>query len=212
MGCIARLGCLILLAILCVVGWYTRGLWLPERFRASAPTAAATWQPISPEGAERARSAMAKLSQKRGPVYQTASAGDVASLALSEAAVRTNGVADSVAAKIVGDRMYMRANANMVELKDKLGPLGGMVNDREHVEMSGNFLVVRPGLGAFVVQGARVGAVTIPEGMIPRIVQQIVRTQRPEGLPPNALPLQLPSYIGDIRIANGRVNLYKNVQ
>ena len=212
MGCLARLGCLILLVILCIVGWFTRGLWLPERFRSSAPMAEATWQPISTQGAERARSAMTKLSQKRGPVFQTVSAGDVASLALSEAAVNTNGVADSIAAKIVGDRMYMRANADMAQLKGKLGPLGGMVKDREHVEMSGNFLVVKPGLGAFVVQGARVGSVTIPEGMIPRVVDQVVRTQRPEGLPANALPLPLPSYVGDIRIANGRVNLYKNVQ
>ena len=212
MGCLARLGCLILLAILAVVGWFTRSMWLPERFRTSAPAAEATWQPISPAGAERARTAMTKLSQKRGPVYQTVSAGDIASLALSEAAVNTNGVADSIAAKIVGDRMYMRADADMAQLKGKLGPLGGMVKEREHVEMSGSFLVVKPGLGAFVVQGARIGEVTIPEGMIPRVVQQIVRTQRPEGLQPNALPLPLPSYVGDIRIANGRVNLYKSVQ
>jgi len=201
-----------MLAVLAVVGWFTRSMWLPERFRTSAPTAEATWQPISAAGAERARTAMTKLSQKRGPVVQTVSAGDVASLALSEAAVNTNGVADSLAAKVVGDRMYMQANANMAPLKGKLGPLGSMLKAREHVELSGNFLVVKPGLGAFVVHGARVGEVTIPEGMIPRVVDQVVRTQRPQGLPPNALPLPLPRYIGDIRIANGRVNLYKNTQ
>ena len=212
MGCLARLGCLIMLAILAVVGWFTRSMWLPERYRTSAPTAEATWQPISAAGAERARTAMTKLKQKRGPVFQTVSAGDVASLALSEAAVNTNGVADSLAAKIVGDRMYMQANANMAQLKGKLGPLGSMLQSREHVELSGNFLVVKPGMGAFVVHSARVGEVTIPEGMIPRVVDQVVRTQRPQGLPPNALPLPLPSYIGDIRIANGRVNLYKNTQ
>jgi hypothetical protein len=212
MGCLARLGCLMMLAILAVVGWFTRSAWLPERFRTSAPMAEATWQPVSAKGAERARAAMTKLSKARGPVYQTVSAGDVASLALSEAAVNTNGVADSLAAKIVGDRMYMQANANMAPLKGKLGPLGGMLQDREHVELSGSFLVVKPGMGAFVVKSARVGEVTIPEGMIPRVVDQVVRTQRPAGLPANALPLPLPSYIGDIRIANGRVNVYKNTQ
>ena len=212
MGCLARLGCLIMLAILAVVGWFTRSMWLPERFRTSAPMAEATWQPISTAGANRARTAMTKLSKPRGPVYQTVSAGDVASLALSEAAVNTNGVADSLAAKIVGDRMYMQANANMAPVKGKLGPLGSMLKNREHVELSGKFLVVKPGMGAFVVHSARVGDVTIPEGMIPRVVDQVVRTQRPQGLPPNALPLPLPSYIGDIRIANGRVNLYKNTQ
>jgi hypothetical protein len=38
------------------------------------------------------------------------------------------------------------------------------------------------------------------------------RGTRPVGVDTDALPLPLPSYIGDIRMANGKVTLYKNVQ
>jgi hypothetical protein len=35
---------------------------------------------------------------------------------------------------------------------------------------------------------------------------------RPAGIDDDALPLPLPAYIGDIRVANGKVTLYKNVR
>src|SRR6185436_3563618 len=106
MGCIARLGCLVILAILCVVGWFTRDRWLPERFRAHTVSAAANgWEPVTQAGADRTRLALERLSQPRGPVFQTLSAGDVASLAFSELGKRVSGAADSVVARIDADRM-----------------------------------------------------------------------------------------------------------
>src|SRR5678816_851916 len=78
MGCIARLGCLFLLAIAAIGGWYTRDLWLPEKYRShAAVTANATWQPISQDGADRTRAALDKLSQPRGQVFQTLTASAV---------------------------------------------------------------------------------------------------------------------------------------
>lgn len=213
MGCIARLGCLFVLAILCVAGWFTRDRWLPERFRTTpARTAAAAWQPVTQGGADRTKAALAKLSEPRGPVFQNLSAGDVASFAFVEVGKRVGGSADSVAARIDGDRMAMRASVRLAELKGKLGPLGGMLADRETVEMSGTVQMIKPGLAALSVETAKVGKISLPQGMIPRLVQEIDRGRRPEGLPDNALPLQVPAHIGDIRIANGKVTLYKNVQ
>ena len=212
MGCIARLGCLVVLAILGVAAWFTRNTWLPEEYRTRAP-APATWQPATNAGAERARGALTKLSQPRGPVFQTLSAGDVAALAISEMSPAVARAADSVSARIDGDRMTMRANLKLDQLKGKLGPLAGMLNDRETVEMSGTFVVVKPGVGGFVVQSAKIGRMAVPQAMIPRLVQEIDGgVRRADGLPENALRLPLPSYVGDIRVANGRVTLYKNVQ
>ena len=72
MGCIARLGCLAVLAIAAVVGWFTRDLWLPERYRSHAAVASNTaWKPLTNDGAERTRVALDKLSQPRGQVFQT---------------------------------------------------------------------------------------------------------------------------------------------
>ena len=211
MGCIARLGCLVVLAILCVAAWFTRNTWLPEKYRSQA-AAPATWQAASPAGAERASSALTKLSQPRGPVFQNLSAGDVASLALREMSPTVARATDSVSARIDGDRMTMRASLRLDQLKGKLGPLAGMLNDRETVEMSGGFVVIKPGVAGFVVQSARVGRVNLPQGMIPRLVQEINGGVPADGLPENALRLPVPSYVGDIRVANGRVTLYKNVQ
>lgn len=212
MGCLFRLGCLVLLVILGVIGWFTRDLWLPEQFRSPAAKAAASgWQPATPAGARRARNALEKLSQPKGPVFQTVSAGDIASLAMSGAR-GYDGVVDSVAAKIEGPRLTMRARVQLSELKGSLGSLASMLGERETVELSGGFHVIRAGLGSFDVASARVGRIAVPQAMIPALVRQIDRSRRPEGLPPNSVPLPIPSYVGDIRIADGRVHLYKNTK
>ena len=213
MGCLARLGCLIVLVVLCIAGWFTRDLWLPERFRSSAAKAAASgWQPATPAGATRARNALDKLSQPNGPVFQTVSAGDVASLAVSGAGRAFGETVDSVAAKVEGNQLTMRARVQTADLKGKLGPLASMFGEHEMVELSGTFYVVRSGLGAFHVSSARVGRLTVPQAMIPTLVKEIDGARRPEAMPANAVPLPIPGYVGDFRIANGKVNLYKNVK
>jgi hypothetical protein len=212
MGCIARLGCLILLVLLACIGWFTRNMWLPAQFRSHPPAAAARWQPATPAGAERARAAMQRLSQPKGPVFETLAAGDVAALAAGEIASRVGGSADSVAARVDGDRLTVRARVDFASLRDKLGPLGGMIRDREMVELSGGFQMLQPGLGEFEVQSARVGQVALPHAMIPRLIQEIDHGKRPAGLRATAIPLPMPPYVSDIRIANGKVTLYKNVK
>jgi hypothetical protein len=216
MGCIARLGCLVLLVIVGCVAWLTRGSWLPEQYRkgplATHEAASTTWQPVSNAGAIRARSALDKLGQPSGPVFQSLSAGDVASLAFSEMSTRANGAVDSVAARVDSNRMSVRANVKLANLKSRLGPLAGMLNDRETVQLSGTFNVVKPGMAAFTVQNATVGHVTLPQGMIPRLIQEIDHGARPNTLPDNALLLPVPSQVGDIRVASGKVILYKNVK
>ena len=212
MGCLARLGCLILVVCLGVAAWMTRAMWLPDMFREHPPVAARAWQPVSESGAARTRAALDKLSQPRGPVYQTVSAGDVASLAFAETIGQTKGEVDSVEARIDGAAMLVRAQVATGSFRDKLGPVAGIVKERETVELIGTFNMLQPGIGEFVVNRAMVGQVTLPAGMIPRLVREIDKRPRPEGVAANALPLPVPTYVSDIRIANGKVTLYKNVK
>jgi hypothetical protein len=211
MGCLARLGCLIVFIILCVAAWMTRAMWLPDRFREHPPVAAKLWQPISEAGAARTRAALDRLSQPRGPVYQSVAAGDVASLAFAET-IGQKGQVDSVEARIDGAAMLVRAQVATGSFRDKLGPLAGIVKERETVEMAGTFNMLQPGIGEFVVNRAMIGQVTLPSGMIPRLVREIDKRPRPQGVADNALPLPVPTYVSDIRIANGKVTLYKNVK
>ena len=58
MGCIARLGCLVMLALIAVGGWLTRDQWLPKltgHSSTTAGTASSTWQPLSPEAGIRGK-------------------------------------------------------------------------------------------------------------------------------------------------------------
>ena len=80
------------------------------------------------------------------------------------------------------------------------------------VELTGSFHMLKPGLGEFEVQSAKVGQVALPQAMIPRLIQEIDHGTRPAGLRSDALPLPMPRYVSDIRIANGKVTLYKNVK
>jgi hypothetical protein len=145
-------------------------------------------------------------------VFETLPAGDLVSLAASELAVRVGGSPDSIAARVDGDRLTTRARVDFSSIRGKLGPLAGVMRDREMVELSGTFHMLQPGLGEFEVQSAKVGQVTLPQGMIPRLIQELDHGKRPAGLRSNALPLPMPPYVSDIRIANGKVTLYKNVK
>ena len=212
MGCIARLGCLFVLAILAVGAWFTRDYWMPERLRSHGTVASASaWQPLSAAGADSVQTALGKLSQSRGPVFQTLSGAAVASYVFRELARQLPPSTDSVQALVEGDRMSMRASIDMSELRG-IGPAVGIVSGRERVQFTGSLRVVSAGLAEFEVQQVRIGELPLPRGMIPTLIGRFERGKRPSGLDADALPLPIPRYVGDIRVANGKITLYKNTQ
>jgi hypothetical protein len=215
MGCIARLGCLIVIVIAGIAGWFTRDLWLPERYRSHAAIASsAPWRPISDAGAERTRTALDKLSESRGQVFQTLPANDLASYAFAELSKRFPWSADSVETMASGDAVSVRANVKLADLggASSLGPLGGVLGDREKVQLTGTFRVLKPGLAEFVVRDVKIRNLSLPRGMIPTLIKRIDRGVRPDGLSEDALAVPIPRYVGDIRVANGKVTLYKTTQ
>ncbi len=214
MGCLMRLGCLVILAIAAGIGWMTRDRWMPEgwRHRFAPPPKVATWEPLSDAGAARTRAALAKLSQPRGPVFQTLSGADVASYAFKEMAKRLPEGVDSIRTRMSDDRISMRAVVPTSGFKGAVGAVGAVLGDRETVELTGTIRVVKPGLGEFTVQEARIRGIAIPRGMISTLVRRVDRAPREPGVSDEGLPLPLPQYVGDIRVADGKVTLYKNVQ
>jgi hypothetical protein len=213
MGCIARLGCLVLLACLAVAGWLTRDQWLhklPGRSPAAVSTAP-VWQPLSPEAGARGKRAIDDLSNRSGPVFKNLTASEVASYVFQTLAKTIPASADSAEAAVIGDALYVRAVLPMREIAGSgvLGPLAGLMNDRERLQLGGSFHVIRPGLSEFEVREVKLRDFKVPSGAIPRLLQQISRGNRPEGVAANALPVTTPRSLADVRIANGRVTLYK---
>ena len=213
MGCLARLGCLTLIVLIALVAWLTSDQWMP-RVTGRATTVSASgpvWEPITPQGAQRTRQLLARLNQPTGPVFGNLSGGDVASYIYQSLAKQLPPSAESIQAAVIGDRLYIRASVRVQDLggTSVLGPLAGMLGDREQMQFGGTFHVVRPQLAEYEVKDIKIRDLSIPTTMIPRVLKQTERGSRPEGLSPDGLPIVVPAYLGDVRIANGRVTLYR---
>lgn len=213
MGCIARLGCLVLLACLAVGGWLTRDRWLRTVSRSSAPASSSvsSWEPLSPAAGVRGKRAIDDLANSSGPVFRNLTASEVASYVFQSAAHTIPASADSAEAAVIGDALYVRAVVPIKEIAGSgvLGPLAGLLNDRERLQLGGSFRVVRPGLSEFQIREIKLRDFKVPTGAIPRLVQQLTKGARPEGIAADALPVTTPRSLADVRIANGRVTLYK---
>ncbi len=212
-GCIRKLGCLVLILV-GVLAWFTRDRWLPLVRNRGADTVGrdGVWEPLTDAGAQRARTAVESLGRKGGPVFASVRPGDLASYVFVALAKQLPPSAENVQASVTGDRLYVKA---VVSLSDfggtkALGGLAAMLNQRDTVLFGGTFDLVRPGLAEYRVQELRFGQLGIPKGAIPRVIRQIQRGGRPEGVAEDGLPLEVPAYVGDVRVRTGRVTLYKN--
>ena len=224
LGCLRRLGCLTIVLLAGVLLYLNRDAWLPafqrltgvEISRPAAPPAAAAdgaWQRITPEGASRARTGVQALSQRRGPVYATLAPADLASYIYDELRRQLPPTTENLEAAVFGDQLHVRAVMNLRDLggAGALGPMAQFLGDRDTVQLGGTLAVVRPGLAEFRVRQIKLRQLAIPAALVPRILAQLNRGERPAGVAADALPLAIPTYVSDVRIARGRVTLYKSV-
>jgi hypothetical protein len=214
MRCLFRLGCFAVLLVLGVAAWLTRDEWMPRVTGRLAPKAAPAARdaldPVSDAGAARTQNALNRLAQREGQVYEQLTGADVASLALT-ALAKDSGMVDSVRAGVVGNELRVHGIVNTDSVGGAVGVASVMLKAREPIELSGTMHVVRPGLGQFTITRVKIRDFTLPDGAIPAVVTAMSRGSR-NGLSDRGFAVPLPDYIGDIRIANGRVTLYKTVR
>jgi hypothetical protein len=217
MGLLRRLGCAIVVIGICLAVFFTRGLWLPKitgrSASDSASGAAGTWQPLTAEGASRARLALRRLATPNGPLFATVQPADLAAYIFQELSRTLPTSADSIEAAAIGDRLYVRALLRTSELgaKEALGPLSALLGERERVQMGGTLRIIRPALGEFQVKEFKIRDFTLPSGVIPRLIRQLSRGERPAELAADGLALRTPDYVGDVRVSSGRITMYKAV-
>jgi hypothetical protein len=208
-----KLGCIavIFLAGMAVAIW----LYLERpRQTTEAGATAPVWEPLTPEGAARARNAVARLSRPTGSVFTNVGGADLAAYIFDELSKQLPPSAQQLEAAVIDDRLHVRALVNISDFggAGALGPLAAMLGDREPVEFGGTLELVRPGLAQYRVKVLRLRELSVPSRMIPRLLQRISRGSRPPGLAEDGLPLEVPTFIADVRIGQGRVTLYKSVQ
>ena len=210
-----RFGCFLIILLLLggVWFWYAR---VETPSTGTAPTASTVklWQPISTEKGERGRAAIESLSQPAGPVYANLTASEAASyifLVLSKqlpASLRT------AEAAVIGSRLYVRSEVNLRELggSGTIGALGALLGERDSVTMGGTINMLTPGQGEFLIQEVRIGRLDLPSALIPKVLKQLKKGKRTEGVSANGLPMTMPAYISDVRIAEGKITLYKTTR
>jgi hypothetical protein len=208
------LGCIFLLILIGGAAFFTRGLWMPfisDRPDTTMLTDVSTWQSLTPEGAQRARTALQRLQSPRGPAYMNVAPGDLAAYIAQELARSLPSSSDSIQAAAIGDRLHVRTTIRTSDLGNRsdLGPLALLLGERERLELAGTIRIIRPGSGELQVKELRIRDFPLPAALIPRIVRQMSRGTRPAELSPDGLPIATPAYIGDVRIANGQITLYR---
>ena len=213
MGCLKKIGCLSFLIVLVVVGYLGRGLWLPKLRKPDA-TAASTWQPLTPEGASRAQRVLTQLSQDGGPPSVTVQPGELVAYLVQQLSSALPESADSVQAMAINDRLCVRAVIKTSDFGDRktLGPLAMVLGDYEPVQMCGIINIMSPGKGELQVKEFKVRELGIPGPAIPRLIKQMSPSNRPEGLSPDGLPLETPSYIADVAVRNGQIVISKTAK
>jgi hypothetical protein len=222
-GCIRRLGCLVLIiALVALWYWYAR-VEQPARTTTVSTTNAVTgasntssgWQPLTAADAERGRVAVEALAKRSGPVFANLSPGEAASYIFLVVAKQLPPSARNAEASIVGDRLYVRSE---VDLKDfggagQLGALGMLLGSRDSVLLGGTIHMLRPALAEFQVQEVKLGRLEVPKSLIPRLITQMTHGKnKVSGVSESSLPMVMPAYISDVRIANGKITLYKSVK
>ena len=218
-GCIGRLGCLLVLAVAGAIGWFTHDSWYPklrERLGfepAAVKVSAEKWEPLTPEGAARARLAVGRLSSRNGPVYVDVAAGDLAAYALDPALRELSHDSAGAEALARDDRLYVRAMVNIADLVDakSLGSLGSMIGGRQEITVRGRLEVVSPGHALFRVDQIALKELQLPSALIAKIVGRIRPKDRNAAMPRDAIPVHVPLELADVRVAKGHVVLYKSV-
>jgi hypothetical protein len=212
-GCLRALGCMTLLVVVtCGAAWASRDWWLPKvGLRPPRQVASAAWEGSTEAGARRAETAVNALRSRNGPAFANLSAGDLLSYLLASFGKEVSRVADSAQASVVGERVYVRASVVTSRIpKDVIGPLSMLMGSRTRVMLGGTIRVIEPGVSEFQVKDATVGSVRVPSGMIPTLLNQL-SVERKGRTAPDGFEFPTPAYIGDVRVANGRITVYKSV-
>ncbi|MBC7894873.1 MAG: hypothetical protein H7066_05650 [Cytophagaceae bacterium] len=213
-GCLRQVGCLVLLVVLGLGGWLTRELWW-ERATGRPLHPETTWSPVEPEDGPPARKRIEALERRQGDVFTTLTPGEVAALILGETGGRLPPGVQDVETSVVGDALSIRASVDLTTLRsvDGLGPLRALLTARQPVTITGRPRVVARGRGAFDVQSLKVGGIEVPSPALGALIRQLDRGADGEreisGSSGRSITFAVPRYVGDIRVARGRVVLYK---
>jgi hypothetical protein len=216
MGCLTApfklVGCLGLLVLL-GLGWLYRDRLIPEgraliervADRRSTESGSAGTVRGRP-GTKALASATAKIDSLNGwradSVLLTPS--EVASLMGQGLAPAFRRELDSLQVELLDGEVSVHARLRTARLpREALGPLAGVVQTTEPVEVRGPLRVTGPGVGEWVVRSCRIRDVPVPPGVLERLLGRALGTPSR-----GTVPWSAPAGVRAVRVRSGSATLY----
>ena len=209
-GCLRNIGCLVIIAA-AIAGYF----WYKHRSERAAPAVAAVvgWAPVTAADAESGTKAVERLRGSTGQAYAKLTPAEAVAYLLRSSTGQFLSSAEGMQAMITGDTLHVKAVISLKDfgVGDLLGPLASVLSARDTVQLAGIVSPLQEGHAQLRITDARIHDLRLPRGAIPRLISELRRNDTVAGVAPDGLPFALPSYISDIRIANGKVTLYRNI-
>jgi hypothetical protein len=213
MGCarnvLAGIGCLTLAAGAAVVAYHYRaqlvGAVRSVTGNHGPPPDTTTSSGRPTAGALRsARRKEASLARAGGPDSVVVSADEMAALIADGLDPLARAALDSIVVTLAPGRFALDAWARTDRLgRDALGPLAGVLDERERLRMSGPAEVAGRGRVDWRPDSIRLRAFPFPPRLVPRMVDAVT------GLRGGAVPVRVPATVGDLRIRSDGVTFYR---
>lgn len=206
-GCLRRLGCLVLLLVLGAGAFVTRDLWW-ERVTGRPVVDTRDWQSPAASAPR-----LSDIQRGRGGAWVSLTPAELAALLRSSVQSLPVPVRDPQVA-ISGDRVSIRGRVSLgeVAVARELGPLAQFLRGEQTVVMTGRPRVERKGEGVLVVEELRVGAADVPAPLIRGVVRQLGADAGTDaGGREVSISFSLPPTVGDMRVARGRLTIYRDV-
>lgn len=224
MSCLSKVGCLTVVVAASAAAWWVYGGSMPAwPLRADAslsPAATATgatagppaWSTVTDARIPSAN-AIATLQRQNGPAYITLAPGDVAGFLAEGLEHALPQSAKGVQVAIIDDLLRVRGEVPLRELGRSLPEfVSNLLTDRDTIELAGTLEIVRPGLAQFRVKRINVRGVELPPRLVPPVMGALRRKSVfGDSIAANAVAVQLPPTVADVRVSRGRVTLYKAV-
>lgn len=210
MGCLRAmiwrvLGSLMLLAVL--VGGYIYRHEIMDYWDQLHGRATETYVTPAAGGAASAADKLSRLARSGGPAYVDLTASDVGALIDAALTHEARRVFDSTQVSLLENEIRVRGSLDLSGVpRNMLGPLAGVVGNREPAAIGGPLSVDSTGQLMLTVTYLKVRDFPFPRSTIPRILS----AARVPGAVGASLPVPGTPKLGDVRVSPSHVRFYRS--
>jgi len=208
MGCLRRIGCLVILLAAVLAGYLYRDRIVAayRRLRGAPAPPPIVYVAPTPGAAARAEAALRQLVRPGGPAYVDVTAAELAALIEQQLTGPGSRVLDSVAVALGDQHVAVRGSLDVSAVPRRLlGPLAEGLGRREPVVAGGTLAAGPDGRVVWTIDELKIRDFPFPHAVIPAILHVMNLTDGKVA----AVPIPLPAGVGDVRITPAGIRLYR---